>query len=194
MLEADTNGVLVYPEWGKTPRLNDYAKQMLITEKIDGTNALIQILPAGEGLSTEGSCTNVAGFSVRAGSRTRWLEPGKGDNFGFAGWVYEHAHELVNLGLGKHYGEWWGQGIQRRYGLEHKRFSLFRWFLTDPPPEVRGLDVVPVLYDGPIDLEQIEACRFMLSERGSVAAPGYNRPEGLVVWISGQRWKLVMDK
>jgi hypothetical protein len=192
-----------FPAYGKTPRMNEYMQQMLITEKIDGTNALIMITPAGAGedvlpYATCGVSAKGEVFNVRAGSRTRWLEPnskGKAtDNFGFAAWVHEHAHQLVELGPGKHYGEWWGLGIQRGYGLAEKRFSLFRWWRPDRPPEVPGLDVAPVLYHGPIDSGQIEACQFMLTERGSLAAPGYNRPEGLIVWLGGQRGKVVWDK
>jgi hypothetical protein len=175
----NTAAVEPYPAWAKTPRLNDYARQMLITEKIDGTNGLIEIRDTGE---------------IRAGSRSRWLESGKHDNFGFAGWVETHKAELLKLGPGRHYGEWWGAGIQRTYGLKEKRFSLFRWWRPDRPPEVPGLDVAPILYQGLIGLDRIETALEDLARAGSYAAPGYNRPEGLVVWINSQRWKVVVDK
>ena len=84
-------------------------RECIATEKIDGTNGLVWVGDDG---------------TVRAGSRSRWITP-EADNFGFARWVAEHAEELRALGIGYHYGEWWGAGIQRRYGLDHKRFSLF---------------------------------------------------------------------
>ena len=95
----------------KIPRLS---RRCVITEKIDGTNACIFIGEDGEFL---------------VGSRTRWITP-ENDNHGFARWAYEHKDELLGLGPGRHFGEWWGQGIQRGYGLKEKRFSLFntsRW-------------------------------------------------------------------
>jgi hypothetical protein len=87
---------------------------MIVTEKLDGTNAQVHITDDGR---------------IFAGSRNRWITP-DADNFGFARWVAEHEEELRALGPGSHYGEWWGSGIQRRYGLDEKRFSLFnvgRW-------------------------------------------------------------------
>src|SRR5271165_3703942 len=96
----------------KIPRLN---REIVITEKIDGTNASIHIAEDG---------------TVFTGSRTKWITPND-DNKGFARWVKEHEDELrTGLGYGTHYGEWWGAGIGRRYGLTEKRFSLFnttRW-------------------------------------------------------------------
>ena len=92
------------------------SREMVITEKIDGTNGCIFIGEDGEFL---------------VGSRSRWITP-ENDNHGFARWVYDHKNELMSLGPGRHFGEWWGSGIQRGYGLTkgEKRFSLFnvkRW-------------------------------------------------------------------
>src|SRR3990167_2668640 len=88
---------------------------MVVTEKIDGTNAQICVYPDG---------------TMLVGSRTRWITP-EDDNFGFARWVKDNEEALrTQLGFGIHFGEWWGAGIQRRYGLTEKRFSLFnvsRW-------------------------------------------------------------------
>jgi hypothetical protein len=66
-----------------------------------------------------------------AGSRSQYITPER-DNHGFARWVQDDADELWALGEGRHFGEWWGSGIQRGYGLQkgEKRFSLFnvaRW-------------------------------------------------------------------
>jgi hypothetical protein len=137
---------------------------------------------------------------VYAQSRKRIITP-ESDNFGFAKWVYDNAETLVaDLGDGLHFGEWWGSGIQRGYGLEKgdKRFSLFnvkRW--TEPCMLVHsdtdncllpkrfatpGMSVVPVLYQGPFDMLNIRACLVGLGVNGSQAAPGFDRPEGVVVY------------
>ncbi len=143
-----------------------------ITEKIDGTNA--QVYVGEDGL-------------VLAGSRNRWLTP-EHDNHTFGRWVKDHEDELrTGLGPGRHYGEWWGSGIQRRYGMNEKRFSLFntgRW-----PDGVRPAccSIVPVLYEGPFSSEAVDSALAGLSERGSVAAPGFMNPEGVVVYLPAAR-------
>ena len=102
-------------EFIKFPKLPRLSRDMVITEKIDGTNAQI--------------CISDSGLELKAGSCNRWVIPGD-DNAGFAKWCEENRTELLRLGHGRHFGEWWGQGIQRKYGLSEKRFSLFnvsRW-------------------------------------------------------------------
>ena len=146
----------------KMPRLS---REIIVTEKIDGTNAQIFIGEDG---------------SIRAGSRTRWITP-EDDNYGFARWAATHADELRELGPGRHFGEWWGQGIQRKYGLPEKRFSLFnvaRWG-EDRPSCCR---VVPVLYRGPFLTDAADAALEFLRRDGSIAAPGFMRPEGIVLF------------
>ncbi len=147
------------------PKIPRYNRGLLITEKIDGTNAQVAITEDGR---------------VLAGSRTRWVTPEQ-DNFGFAGWVAAHEEELRQLGPGRHYGEWWGLGIQRGYGLYERRFSLFnalRWTAQPPPP---CCSVVPVLYRGVMTADAVgEALREL--RQGSRAAPGFMRPEGIVVY------------
>jgi hypothetical protein len=168
----------------KIPRLD---RRMVITEKIDGTNGLIAIDEDG---------------GVMCGSRNRWLDYGS-DNFGFHAWVRKHEEELRELGPGYHYGEWWGSGIQRGYGLKEKRFSLFntnRWHAaTEEPREIPKLDgtvrlteaapacvgVVPILYDGEFDIGDIDFTMRLLAESGSVASPGFGDPEGVIVWHEG---------
>lgn len=132
---------------------------------------------------------------VTAGSRSRWITP-TDDNFGFARWVHEHAEELSKLGPGYHYGEWWGAGIQRRYGLSEKRFSLFntsRW-TDDVRPACCG--VVPVLGQGTQDDGVVEAALTRLRVEGSVAAPGFMSPEGIVVYHTASRslFKVTLDR
>jgi hypothetical protein len=158
-----------FPAFPSIPRL---LRDVVITEKIDGTNALVSITEDG---------------IVRAGSRSRWITP-EDDNFGFAKWVREHEAELRDgLGVGDHYGEWWGAGIQRRYGLDHKRFSLFnagRW--TD---DVRPAccHVVPTLWTGPFDTDSVSKVLADLKVNGSRAAIGFDKPEGIVVFHAASR-------
>jgi len=150
--------------FSKIPRLS---REMIITEKIDGTNGVIAI--SEDGL-----------FQV--GSRNRWINP-QDDNFGFAGWAYGNMGELMKLGPGLHYGEWWGKGIQRGYGLQEKRFSLFnvsRWPDEESRPECCG--VVPTLYSGMFDTTKVDEVLEGLKETGSIAAPGFMKPEGIVIF------------
>lgn len=175
-----------FQAWGKTPRLN---RQMVVTEKLDGTNAAVVIADRNEEHSL-GAIAVTDGYAVFAQSRKRFITP-EADNYGFARWVSENAQGLVEaLGPGTHFGEWWGQGIQRGYGLKEKRFSLFntnRWEYNDPRHEgVPGLGTVPVLYVGPFDTGRINSIvDFDLRE--SYAAPGFNNPEGVVVWHEAAR-------
>lgn len=151
----------------KIPRLK---RGCVITEKLDGTNA--QIVIDAEG-------------NVRAGSRNRWITP-EDDNFGFASWVYNNQEELRGLGEGQHFGEWWGNGIQRGYGLKEKRFSLFnatRW--ASDLPECCG--VVPVLYAGDFSTNTVDWVLDTLKETGSQAAPGFMKPEGIIVFMTASR-------
>jgi hypothetical protein len=153
----------------KMPRLK---RGVVITEKLDGTNAQVVITDAGE---------------IRAGSRTRWITPGKTtDNYGFAAWVEDNREELLKLGPGQHFGEWYGQGIQRGYGLTERRFALFnvnRWNVDNPPPVC--CETVPVLLRG--ELSDVNATLFALSVEGSQAVPGFKHPEGIVVWHDAAR-------
>lgn len=186
-------------EFQPFPKMARLSRICIITEKIDGTNA--QILIGEDG-------------SIRAGSRTRWITP-QDDNYGFAAWVEKHAEELKTLGPGRHFGEWWGAGIQRGYGLKEKRFSLFnvsRWALygTEPkqittadPRIVKMQDVlppccglVPMLFEGMFSTEQALQSLESLKVNGSAAAPGFMRPEGIVIFhVAGNvGFKKTLDK
>jgi hypothetical protein len=149
------------------PKIARLSREIIVTEKIDGTNS--QIFIGDDGV-------------LRAGSRNRWLTVAD-DNFGFARWVADNAEELAQLGPGRHFGEWWGSGIQRRYGLTgaDKRFSLFnvaRWGEERPV----CCNVVPLLYRGEFNQDAIDASLEELRNLGSRAAPGFMRPEGVIVF------------
>jgi hypothetical protein len=154
------------------------SRECIITEKIDGTNAQICITEDGKML---------------VGSRTRWITP-ESDNFGFARWAMEHRDELMTLGVGRHFGEWWGKGIQSGYGLDTKVFSLFntkRWNELNVP---QYCSVVPVLYEGTFDQTVIDLSLESLRINGSVAAPGFLNPEGIMVYhtASGTYFKYTL--
>ncbi len=167
-----------FTPFGKIPRL---VSGMVVTEKIDGTNAAVVV--------TEGGL-------VFAQSRKRLITPDD-DNFGFAAWVEAHDVELRDgLGPGVHFGEWWGHGIQRGYDLPkgERRFSLFnvsRW--ADDRPACCG--VVPTLYAGQFSTIMANHHLDVLMVKGSAAAPGFMRPEGVMVYHAraNQMFKLPFD-
>jgi hypothetical protein len=187
------------------PKIGRLFKDVIVTEKIDGTNAQVYITPLGEFDAAFVQATdapsrqevavvsyNGVQYGVYAGSRTRLITPGKGtDNFGFAEFVRKNAEAMVVvLGEGRHFGEWWGPGIQRGYGLTEKRFSLFntqRWHTTDNGSApftdlIPNVGVVPVLYQGPFSTDAIRDCMRRLAEQGSVASPGFMVPEGVIAY------------
>jgi hypothetical protein len=206
-----------FEAFSKIPRLN---RDIIITEKIDGTNGQVLILTEGqlEAALDEGMrgnkplLTTPDGFHVWAGSRNRWVQP-ENDNYGFARWVVDNSAMLVRtLGPGRHFGEWWGPSIQRRYGILEKRFSLFnvsKWgWLNDPEAQIaRGvtpqLSVVPKLYEGPwfrndLGLGPVSAPDYalgMLKRDGSRASPGFMLPEGIVIYhtASGHTYKATLE-
>lgn len=196
------------------PKIARLSRECIITEKLDGTNAQIFIWGSEVVLSDgtkagprpdnipwlwtwHGGCGI---WSIAAGSRTRWITE-VDDNHGFAKWVIENVGDsgLFALGHGRHFGEWWGSGINRGYGLSKKRFSLFnvtRWCLFGQKPKrIPTADpriekwqealpaccrLVPVLYRGVFQTQACEQALHILRENGSVAAPGFKNPEGIV--------------
>jgi hypothetical protein len=120
----------------------------------------------------------------------RWLSqsldhPAIATNSSFAGWVNRNRDELLLLGPGRHFGEWWGSGIQCGYGLTggDKRFSLFnvsRWDNPEVRPSCCG--VVPTLYRGLFSTGAADGQIARLTHEGSLAAPGFMRPEGIVIF------------
>lgn len=174
-------------------KISRYSNGVVITEKLDGTNAQVyieEILPdtdysAATSVFTPGLAGETA-FAIYAGSRNRWIKPGD-DNYGFAKWVHENASELIKLGPGRHFGEWWGSGIQRRYGLNEKRFSLFncgRWTGEALPA---CCHVVPMLFSGRLEEGTVDSVMATLKAGGSVAAPGFMDPEGIVLFHTASR-------
>jgi hypothetical protein len=93
------------------------------------------------------------------------------------------------LGEGAHFGEWWGQGIQRGYAQTEKRFSLFNaWRWNDQNPNRPACcGVVPNLYSGPFNTNVTEEIMTGLRVGGSAAAPGFMKPEGIIIYLSAAR-------
>jgi len=173
------------PEFKEFPKMGRLSRECIISEKIDGTNAQLFV--------TEDD-------KLYVGSRTQWITP-ENDNHGFARWCLEHEEELKKLGPGRHFGEWWGSGIQRGYGLTkgEKRLSLFnvmRWCLHGQTPQriptgdpriekyqevlPPCVGLVPVLYRGLFTTEACSTALERLRALGSVASPGFMKPEGIV--------------
>jgi len=172
-------------EFKAFPKISRLSREAIVTEKIDGTNASIFIGEAGEFMT---------------GSRTQWITPEK-DNYGFSRWAHEHKEELLKLGPGHHFGEWWGQGIQRKYNMTEKRFSLFnvtRWCLaSEEPKQIQCGDpriiksqerlpacvsLVPVITRGILDEIDFKWALMWLEKNGSIASPGFMKPEGIVIY------------
>jgi RNA ligase-like protein len=234
-------GLPKFQEWPKIGRLN---RDILVTEKLDGTNAAIGIVEEAVQVAPPtlepGVFTDLGTFKmvtrVYAQSRTRIITP-LDDNAGFAAWVEKNQEVLIRtLGPGLHFGEWWGVSIGRGYGMSERRFSLFntaRWTkpegaaaLEQARKEGVAIYTVPVLYNGPwtgmlgyidgtqeiapeatalpwlvldeaqkwpeVEGQQNPRPRFApnfilewLARVGSQAAPGFMKPEGIVVYHRG---------
>lgn len=182
--------MLEFQEFPKIPRLR---RDCVITEKLDGTNAAIRIMEDAHE-DDPNRLAFVDGLSVFAQSRSRFVRPGA-DNFGFASWVAANAPALVALGPGSHFGEWWGAGIQRGYGGAPKTFSLFnvaRWRSVVLPA---GVSRVPILYEGPFSDEAVASALDCLAKEGSFAAPGFMKPEGVVVYHTASQhiYKVLLE-
>ncbi len=164
-------------EFIKYLKTKRFTSNIIITEKIDGTNAQLvwdedhQIL--------------------RCGSRNRYLnysyEP---DNFGFAAWVDKNREVLTKYFKDFDYpiyGEWWGKGIQRGYEVDQKYFSIFHTGLFGDkiPQELYNIGVryVPVLYEGLNVDDPIHTIYHQLFDQGSKLKYNYMNPEGICIFF-----------
>jgi hypothetical protein len=187
-----------FTPWPKIPRINQ--EEITITEKIDGTNAAVGIREIetldGAQQPHEWTVGVVEGklFAVRAQSRKRFITPDT-DNYGFADWVSRNVLRLIEgLGEGLHFGEWWGEGIQKnRYNVERKYFSLFNTYRWDADSLAEaglldvGVRVVPELIKTGIEglPHRLSTAKQILQSNGSLAAKGEGAtcydPEGVVL-------------
>jgi len=202
------------------PKIPRYSRDCIITEKIDGTNVQILVDEVIPPIETHPDDRVEVGwlyvdmmdkqYRMRCGSRNRWITPDN-DHYGFARWAYKNAMDLIGIGPGRHFGEWWGRGIQRGYGLSEKRFSLFNVIRWDPAmfhlfkwmswserdgqkdrgeePIFKGppscCSVVPVILTGTFGIIDLDFIMQSLSNHGSHAAPGFMDPEGIVIYHTG---------
>ena len=162
----------IFQSFPKITRYNNVG--VTITEKIDGTNACIAFDHDG---------------NMFCQSRKRIITSGD-DNFGFAGWAENNQTALFEmLGEGRHFGEWWGRGIQRTYGLAERRFSLFnthRWGERGPI-DVGGVEVncVPVLVQCQLnELNQKVASALCGLRLDGSRAANFTDAEGVMVYLS----------
>ena len=96
------------PQFEGFPKIARLNRDMVVTEKIDGTNAAI----------------GINGEEIWAQSRKRLITP-EDDNFGFAAWVQKNAYALrLILGDGLHFGEYWGLGSSEAMDLRRVRSAL----------------------------------------------------------------------
>lgn len=185
----------IFQAWPKIPRIDN--EKQFFTEKIDGTNAAVVIYPRpaieiGEPVPLVTLYDNGRGYNIWAQSRNKLITPDD-DNYGFAKWVVKNAEELLSLGDGHHFGEWWGQGIQRGYNLNEKRFSLFntaRWGKHNPNTP-SCCHVVPS-----INANTIEEAIEILKTYGSIASPEFMNPEGVIVYkyLTKSYYKAIINK
>ena len=172
---------LQFEEFSKIGRLN---KECTITEKIDGVNGQITFDEDG---------------NMLVGSRRREIFPEgtegkpKGcDQNGLAQWAYKHQALLFDyLGTGRHFGEWAGKGINKRYprltGKQFFLFNTFQWETKDNPiPDnllCAGLTVVPILAIAPFSTELVDKTMADLKNGGSCLSG--DNPEGIVIYHHG---------
>lgn len=193
---GDINGVALgqakrdeyFEAWPKTKHIDKVLGGVTVTEKIDGTNACVVFEEDGY---------------MYVQSRNRIITPAA-DNQGFARWAYRHQKDLFHiLGPGRHFGEWWGKGIGRKYDMQHNVFSVFnngRFYKTLPGDPLdsmatRTLDTgifdqvsaVPHIFSGEYNSPEMNAAIAELANGNSLAARQYNieypDPEGVCFYF-----------
>lgn len=164
-----TEPIVEFKAWEKIPR--DSNETVVITEKLDGTNACVVIQD---------------GVIVAVQSRKRFICIGA-DNYGFAGWVEVNNDDLLTMGDGYHYGEWVGLGINKNpHELKDKRFYLFnsgRWGVNNPDTP-KCVYVVPVLAYREYTNTLVDETMATLKESGSHIG---GSPEGVVTYYTRTR-------
>lgn len=180
-------------DWPTIPRLTE---SLIVTEKLDGVFGKIHISDYPPSTYTSDHTVTKTpdgrAFIVTAATRDFKLKHDT-DYFGFREWVYAHAQSLAMiLGPGDHFGEWWGGGIRRGYGLPDgdRRFSLFdfnRWSSmigqTLEMTEVDEIRVVPIITTlSSFDSSDIHRLLDLLRRTGSYAEVGYKPAEGVVIY------------
>lgn len=163
-------------EFEAWPKISRYTGlNVVISEKIDGTNACINI-------DQDGKMQNCQ-------SRTRIIDR-HNDNFGFANWAWDNQERIENLlGPGRHFGEWAGPGIQNNpLNLTERYFLLFntyRWYYKLNLYEDHGnIKSVPLLYTGLFTEGIVEKTMRELKEAREASK---QKPEGIIIYWPGSR-------
>lgn len=173
----------------KIPRLENLTCQ--VTEKLDGTNALIALQTNEDGTR-----------SIKIGSRNRWITV-EDDNQGFAKFCVENIDWIQNLPDGFHYGEFMGPKINgNRIGLDTHKLYLF-------DQRLRSIDLGSNIDFVPVLIYQIELESFL---EAAGQYPVYFkgifdnefpepflqqlRPEGIMIFVRefNQYIKVIWDK
>lgn len=182
-----------YPEFPSIERFDNV--YCIITEKIDGTNGLIEI--GTNGITEEGI--------VMFGSRKKYLYPGK-DNYGFLAFFSPYVSELlkickeikeentdfdfINNPPIRIYGEWFGKGINRGYNLSDRQFMPFNSYYADKLRNIPNITQPEPLHQGKFSREILNDCMNFLREEGSQVVPGYKNPEGVVAYFPKYKFSL----
>lgn len=175
-----------FSPWPKTKHI-DKCMSVIVTEKIDGTNACIVFEEDG---------------TMFVQSRNRIITPAM-DNAGFARWAERNKRDLFYIfGPGRHYGEWWGHKIGRTYDMSYNVFSVFnngRFYKTEANSNdsmsTRAYEMglgeevsaVPLVYSGSYGTQEMEDAINNLRTGASMAANEfgveYTKPEGVCIYF-----------
>jgi len=177
---------LKYPSFPSIERIENI--RCFINEKIDGTNGMIEITKD----------------ALRFGSRNTYLSS-KEDNHGF----YKFCKEYITYPVSdiiirrlypnnpptypvRIYGEWFGKGIQRTYGLKARYFMPFNPYHADALTYCGVPYIVypAELYSGKFSVSQLELCMDDLKLRGSKVIEDYMNPEGVVIYFPKYNFSL----
>lgn len=169
----------------KIPRLEDI--EMRITEKLDGTNAVIYV-------SDDKLDPSKDTFQMRFGSRNRWCGD-YDDNQEFYSFCMENIEYLKRLPPGYHYGEFIGPKIQgNRYELQEKQLYLFDTRLSEMFTDTTLINTIPVLLKS-TGLHCIQDILDYYQDMNSRLNPKA-KAEGVILFIPklNQRIKIIFDK
>ena len=178
----------------------------VISEKVDGTNGLIEInevFPVGEPKEIQ----------IRFGSRNRYITFNN-DNADFANFFRHYEARFKDVAADiilkelevsgetltecqeqyplRIYGEWFGSGIQRGYGLKDKFFMPFSTFYAEKLIEYQVPNIVKpnIMYTGKFNKLTADMCMNTLAIHGSGIIKDYKRPEGIVIHFPKYNFRL----
>ncbi len=191
----------------------------IISEKVDGTNGLIEIHNPGSGCSSEQCTAFPCGVKdcseepvIKFGSRNRYITFND-DNAGFANFFRHYEARFKDVAADivlkelkvsgetltecqeqyplRIYGEWFGSGIQRGYGLKDKFFMPFSTFYAEKLIEYQVPNIVKpnIMYTGKFSQEIANTCMQTLTN-GSLVIPEFKRPEGIVIHFPKYNFRL----